>query len=214
LARRRPGTELPEALRLGAGPTIIVNNVRVAIIAFAGGLTVGLLTVYILVANGALLGTAFAVLQAAGLSWTLLTFISGHGVLQLYVALDRRDREAIRRYVDRVHAAAPQGGERLRARVTHLTGDDTLVQRNRRVRNPRRDLGELRVRQQAAEHEIVAREPRHRRDQRSRGFLVDEVGEEHDERPACGARTEELERGAIVRLRRGHGYAAKLLGDP
>ena len=83
LARRRPGTELPEALRLGAGPTIIVNNVRVAIIAFAGGLTVGLLTVYILVQNGALLGTAFAVLQAAGLSWTLLTFISGHGVLEL-----------------------------------------------------------------------------------------------------------------------------------
>src|SRR5439155_1445291 len=68
---------------LGAGPTIIVNNVRVAIIAFAGGLTVGLLTVYILVANGALLGTAFAVLQPAGLSWTLLTFISGHGVLEL-----------------------------------------------------------------------------------------------------------------------------------
>ena len=83
LARRRPGTELPEALRLNAGPTIIVNNVRVAVVAFAGGLTAGLLTVYILVANGALLGTVFAVLQPAGLSWTLLTFVSGHGVLEL-----------------------------------------------------------------------------------------------------------------------------------
>lgn len=83
LARRRPGTELPEALRLNAGPTIIVNNVRVAVVAFAGGLTAGLLTVYVLVANGALLGTVFAVLQTTGLSWTLLTFISGHGVLEL-----------------------------------------------------------------------------------------------------------------------------------
>jgi uncharacterized membrane protein SpoIIM required for sporulation len=83
LARRRPGAELPEALRLNEGPTIIVNNVRVAVIAFAGGLTAGVLTVYILVQNGVLLGTVFAVLQPAGLSWTLLTFISGHGVLEL-----------------------------------------------------------------------------------------------------------------------------------
>jgi uncharacterized membrane protein SpoIIM required for sporulation len=83
LARRRPGNELPDALQLNAGPTIIVNNVRIAVVAFAGGLTAGLLTVYILVANGAVLGTVFAVLQAAGLSWTLLTFISGHGVLEL-----------------------------------------------------------------------------------------------------------------------------------
>ena len=83
LARRRPGNELPEALRLSAGPTIIVNNVRVAVVAFAGGLTAGLLTVYILIANGALLGTVFAVLQSTGLSWALLTFISGHGVLEL-----------------------------------------------------------------------------------------------------------------------------------
>jgi uncharacterized membrane protein SpoIIM required for sporulation len=83
LARRRPGTELPEQFRLNEGPTIIVNNVRIAIVAFAGGLTAGLLTVYILVANGALLGTVFAVLQGLGLSWTLLTFISAHGVLEL-----------------------------------------------------------------------------------------------------------------------------------
>ena len=83
LARRRPGTELPENLRLNAGPTIIVNNVRIAIVAFAGGLTAGLLTIYVLVANGALIGTVFAVLQAAGLSWTLLTFVSAHGVLEL-----------------------------------------------------------------------------------------------------------------------------------
>jgi uncharacterized membrane protein SpoIIM required for sporulation len=83
LARRRPGTELPEELRLNEGPTIIVNNVRIAIVAFAGGLTAGLLTIYVLVANGALLGTVFAVLQGLGLSWTLLTFITAHGVLEL-----------------------------------------------------------------------------------------------------------------------------------
>ncbi|TME61881.1 MAG: stage II sporulation protein M [Chloroflexi bacterium] len=83
ISRRRPGTELPEGLRLLEGPVIIVNNVRIAIVAFAGGLTAGLLTAYVLITNGAFLGTVFAVLQNAGLAWTLLTFVSAHGFLEL-----------------------------------------------------------------------------------------------------------------------------------
>ena len=65
------------------GPLIIVNNVRVAIFAFAGGLTAGVLTLYLLLANGALLGTVLAVVQGYGLSGGLLTFTAAHGPLEL-----------------------------------------------------------------------------------------------------------------------------------
>ncbi|HEV8537236.1 MAG TPA: stage II sporulation protein M [Candidatus Limnocylindria bacterium] len=83
LIARRPGTELPPELRVLDSPLIILNNVRVAVLAAAGGMTAGLLTAYVLIANGAMLGTIFAVLQLNGVSWALLTFISAHGPLEL-----------------------------------------------------------------------------------------------------------------------------------
>ncbi|HZP95029.1 MAG TPA: stage II sporulation protein M [Candidatus Limnocylindria bacterium] len=83
LARRQLWTDIPEGFRAIAGPLIIVNNVRVAVVAFAGGMTAGLLTVYVLATNGAMLGTIFAVVQGYGLAGGLLAFIAGHGVLEL-----------------------------------------------------------------------------------------------------------------------------------
>jgi len=83
LAERRLWTDIPEGYRPLVGPLIIVNNVRVAIAAFAGGLTAGALTLYLLVGNGALLGTVFAVVQAYGLSGGLLSFIAAHGPLEI-----------------------------------------------------------------------------------------------------------------------------------
>ena len=83
LSRRQLWTDIPEGFRPIAGPLIIVNNVRVAIVAFAGGMTVGVLTVYVLATNGAMLGTVFAVVQGYGLAGGLLAFIAGHGVLEL-----------------------------------------------------------------------------------------------------------------------------------
>ncbi len=83
LIQRTPGTEIPEALRARIGPLIIVNNITVAIAAFAGGMTVGLYTVFILVLNGTELGTIFAVLQRAGVASSLLIFILAHGFLEL-----------------------------------------------------------------------------------------------------------------------------------
>lgn len=83
LAHRQLWTDIPEGFRPIAGPLIIVNNVRVAVEAFAGGMTLGILTVYVLVTNGAMLGTIFAVVQGYGLSGGLLAFIAGHGVLEL-----------------------------------------------------------------------------------------------------------------------------------
>jgi len=71
LAERRLWTDIPEGYRPLVGPLIIVNNVRVAVAAFAGGLTAGALTLYLLVANGAFLGTG------------LLTFTAAHGPLEI-----------------------------------------------------------------------------------------------------------------------------------
>ena len=83
LAQRQLWTSIPEGIRPIAGPLIIVNNVQVAVVAFAGGMTAGLLTVYVLATNGAMLGTIFSVVQAYGLAGALFTFIAGHGVLEL-----------------------------------------------------------------------------------------------------------------------------------
>jgi uncharacterized membrane protein SpoIIM required for sporulation len=80
---RTPGTEIPPELRASMGPLIIVNNVTVSIAAFAGGMTAGLYTAYILVLNGTQLGTIFAILQQAGVASSLLTFILAHGFLEL-----------------------------------------------------------------------------------------------------------------------------------
>ncbi|MEK7860984.1 MAG: stage II sporulation protein M [Chloroflexota bacterium] len=83
LSRRRPGSEIPLEMRSVAGPLIIVNNVRVAVVAFAGGLTGGVLTAFVLVLNGAALGATFAVLHGSEGSGALLEFVLGHGVLEL-----------------------------------------------------------------------------------------------------------------------------------
>ncbi len=83
LAQRQLWTNIPEGYRPIAGPLIIVNNVKVAIVLFAGGMTAGALTVFGLASNGAMLGTIFAVVQSYGLAGGLLSFISGHGFLEL-----------------------------------------------------------------------------------------------------------------------------------
>lgn len=64
---------------------IMTNNIRVALIAFAGGALVGLLSIYILVFNGIMLGTLAGVVQYYGLSLGLWSFIAAHGVIELSV---------------------------------------------------------------------------------------------------------------------------------
>jgi uncharacterized membrane protein SpoIIM required for sporulation len=83
LAERRLWTEIPEGFRPLVGPLIIANNVQVAIMALAGGLTAGALTLYVLGTNGAFLGTVLAVVQAYGLSGGLLSFTAAHGPLEM-----------------------------------------------------------------------------------------------------------------------------------
>jgi uncharacterized membrane protein SpoIIM required for sporulation len=83
LAERRLWTDIPEGFRPLVGPLIIANNVQVAIMALAGGLTAGTLTLYVLGTNGAFLGTVLAVVQAYGLSGGLLSFTAAHGPLEM-----------------------------------------------------------------------------------------------------------------------------------
>lgn len=62
---------------------IISNNIRVCIMAFAGGMLFGLLTVWALVFNGLQLGMDYGVFANDHAALYLTTFIAGHGVLEL-----------------------------------------------------------------------------------------------------------------------------------
>ena len=62
---------------------IMSNNINISFLAFAGGLTAGLLTAWLLFTNGMMLGTGMAVFQNYNVLGYLLTFVAGHGVLEL-----------------------------------------------------------------------------------------------------------------------------------
>ncbi len=62
---------------------IMTNNLRVSFMAFAGGMLLGLFTIYILIFNGLDLGMVFGLLQVYGYAPPLAEFVIGHGVLEL-----------------------------------------------------------------------------------------------------------------------------------
>jgi uncharacterized membrane protein SpoIIM required for sporulation/uncharacterized RDD family membrane protein YckC len=62
---------------------IIANNVQVAIGAFAFGITAGIGTVLLLVFNGLFFGAVLGHFANVGVAGWLLTFVAGHGVLEL-----------------------------------------------------------------------------------------------------------------------------------
>jgi uncharacterized membrane protein SpoIIM required for sporulation len=69
--------------RTGLAFEIFTNNIEVAILALAGGFTLGLLTAYVLVTNGALIGVLAGLEWKAG-AWEAFTrLVIPHGVLEL-----------------------------------------------------------------------------------------------------------------------------------
>lgn len=62
---------------------LISNNIQVSFFVFVGGMLAGTLTVWLLVANGLMLGTGMGLFMNYGALPYLLTFIAGHGVLEL-----------------------------------------------------------------------------------------------------------------------------------
>jgi uncharacterized membrane protein SpoIIM required for sporulation len=63
--------------------SIIANNVQVAFAAFAFGITAGVGTVFILVFNGLFFGAVLGLFANYALAGWILTFVAGHGVLEL-----------------------------------------------------------------------------------------------------------------------------------
>ena len=64
---------------------IMQNNVQVTFLAFGGGMTAGLLTIWIMVFNGLLLGGLTGLTAHHGVGFELWTFVIGHGVVELTV---------------------------------------------------------------------------------------------------------------------------------
>lgn len=62
---------------------IMTNNIRVAILAFAGGITFGILTIYLLVYNGIIIGALAALFWNSGNSYIFWAYIVPHGIIEL-----------------------------------------------------------------------------------------------------------------------------------
>lgn len=62
---------------------IMTNNIRVAILAFAGGITFGILTVYVLIYNGILIGALAGLFWNYSNSYSFWAYIVPHGVIEL-----------------------------------------------------------------------------------------------------------------------------------
>jgi uncharacterized membrane protein SpoIIM required for sporulation len=62
---------------------IVTNNVKVAIVAFAGSVTLGALTLYVIAFNGLMLGALAALFTNAGFGADFWATIAPHGVIEL-----------------------------------------------------------------------------------------------------------------------------------
>jgi uncharacterized membrane protein SpoIIM required for sporulation len=62
---------------------IIVNNVKVAMVAFAGGMTLGILTFWAILENGLMVGALGALYHAKGFGSDFWATIAPHGVIEL-----------------------------------------------------------------------------------------------------------------------------------
>ncbi|MFO7632266.1 MAG: stage II sporulation protein M [Caldilinea sp.] len=78
-------TEIAPGVRSAAAGLIMTNNIQVMFLTFAGGLTAGLLTLWVLINNGLHLGAIFGLLLAHDLAGGLAEFVVAHGVVELSV---------------------------------------------------------------------------------------------------------------------------------
>jgi uncharacterized membrane protein SpoIIM required for sporulation len=62
---------------------IITNNIKVSVLAFGGGITLGALTLYIIADNGLMLGGLGALFTNAGFGYDFWATIAPHGVIEL-----------------------------------------------------------------------------------------------------------------------------------
>ncbi len=82
-AEGRGYAEAPGEERPVIAAAIITNNIQVSFGVFVGGLTGGLLTAWLLFANGMMLGLGLGLFKNYNALSYLVTFVVGHGVLEL-----------------------------------------------------------------------------------------------------------------------------------
>ncbi|RPJ01678.1 MAG: stage II sporulation protein M, partial [Chloroflexi bacterium] len=85
LANHDLWTNIPIEARPYASTFIMTNNIRVALLAFGGGMVLGLFSVYLLAMNGVILGAVFGLAAHYGMGMPLLEFVFAHGVLELSI---------------------------------------------------------------------------------------------------------------------------------
>jgi uncharacterized membrane protein SpoIIM required for sporulation len=85
LADHDTWTNIPVNARPYAASFIMSNNIRVAILAFGGGIVFGLFGVYLLASNGLSVGAVLGLAAHYQLGQALLGFMVGHGVIELSV---------------------------------------------------------------------------------------------------------------------------------
>lgn len=78
-------TDIAPAVRSSSSAFILTNNIRVTFLTFAGGITAGILSAWVIVNNGLQIGAIFGLLQAHGLFGGLLEFVLAHGFIELSV---------------------------------------------------------------------------------------------------------------------------------
>lgn len=77
-------TDIPVNERPYASSFIMTNNIRVSFLAFGGGITAGLLTLYTTIFNGVMLGALLGLTYHYGIP-DLANFVIAHGVIELSV---------------------------------------------------------------------------------------------------------------------------------
>jgi uncharacterized membrane protein SpoIIM required for sporulation/uncharacterized RDD family membrane protein YckC len=74
----------PQLLRPVMASSIVTNNVQVTFTVFAGGVTAGLLSVFMLVLNGISIGSVMGLYASKGIARLLIAFVAPHGILELF----------------------------------------------------------------------------------------------------------------------------------
>ncbi len=77
--------DIPVEERPYASSFIMRNNIQVSFLAFASGLTAGLMTLWVLFFNGLLIGALTGLTAYHGIGFELWTFVIGHGVIELSI---------------------------------------------------------------------------------------------------------------------------------
>lgn len=62
---------------------IMTNNIRVAVLAFISGVTLGIGTIYLMISNGLIVGALAAVFMQSGKSYVFWAYILPHGIIEL-----------------------------------------------------------------------------------------------------------------------------------